>query len=104
MTIQSSSLRGWQLFSLISMLIVLMSALAVAMQPELIDGLRSAIRATARTTPAQPTHRARTVPTPCRYAPVRTRHPAAAARLLACPRAPPSSPACVAPSTSSTAR
>jgi DMSO/TMAO reductase YedYZ heme-binding membrane subunit len=45
----SSSLRGWQLFSLISMLIVVMSALAVAMQPELIDGLRSAIRATART-------------------------------------------------------
>lgn len=49
MNIQSSSLRGWQLFSLISMLIVVMSALAVAMQPELIDGLRSAIRATART-------------------------------------------------------
>jgi sulfoxide reductase heme-binding subunit YedZ len=45
----SSSLRGWQLFSLISMLIVVMSALAVAVQPELIDGLRSAIRATART-------------------------------------------------------
>lgn len=45
----SSSLRGWQLFSLISMLIVVMSALAVALQPELIDGLRSAIRATART-------------------------------------------------------
>ncbi len=49
MNIQSSSLRGWQLFSLISMLIVVMSALAVALQPELIDGLRSAIRATART-------------------------------------------------------
>jgi DMSO/TMAO reductase YedYZ heme-binding membrane subunit len=49
MNIQSSSLRGWQLFSLISMLIVVMSTLAVALQPELIDGLRSAIRATART-------------------------------------------------------
>lgn len=49
MNIQSSRLRGWQLFSLISMLIVVMSALVVAMQPELIDGLRSAIRATART-------------------------------------------------------
>ncbi len=42
------SLRGWTLFGFIAALVVVMSALAVAAQPELVEGLRSAIRATAR--------------------------------------------------------
>ncbi len=48
MNIQSKSLRSWQLFSLIAALVMAMSATAIAIQPDLIDGLRSAIRATAR--------------------------------------------------------
>jgi DMSO/TMAO reductase YedYZ heme-binding membrane subunit len=48
MNIQSKSLRGWQLFSLIAVLVTAMSATAIAIQPDLVDGLRSAIRATAR--------------------------------------------------------
>jgi DMSO/TMAO reductase YedYZ heme-binding membrane subunit len=48
MKIQSNSLRGWQLFGLIAVLIVVMSAMAIALQPDLVEGLRSAIRATAR--------------------------------------------------------
>lgn len=48
MSIQTHTFRGWQLFSLIALLTLVMSALAVALQPDLIEGLRSAIRATAR--------------------------------------------------------
>ncbi|TBU79799.1 hypothetical protein DNK06_12000 [Pseudomonas daroniae] len=48
MSIQTHTFRGWQLFSLIALLTLMMSALAVALQPDLIEGLRSAIRATAR--------------------------------------------------------
>ncbi len=40
--------KGWPLFSLLAVFILIMSALAVALQPDLIEGLRSAIRATAR--------------------------------------------------------
>lgn len=48
MNIQSTSLRGWQLFGLIAVLVVAMSAMAIVIQPDLVEGLRSAIRATAR--------------------------------------------------------
>lgn len=48
MNAQFSELRGWRLFSLISVAVLAMTALAIAVQPELIQGLRSAIRATAR--------------------------------------------------------
>ncbi|GGM29452.1 hypothetical protein GCM10009425_45010 [Pseudomonas asuensis] len=48
MKVQLNSLRGWQLFGLIAALIVVMSAMAIALQPDLVEGLRSAIRATAR--------------------------------------------------------
>lgn len=48
MNIQSNSFRGWQLFGLIAALVAVMSATAIAVQPDLIEGLRSAIRATAR--------------------------------------------------------
>lgn len=49
MNIRSSGLRGWRLFGVSSALVVVMSAAAIALQPDLIEGLRSAIRATART-------------------------------------------------------
>ena len=48
MPTSSLSLRGWQLFAFIAVLVVAMSAAAIAAQPDLVDGLRSAIRATAR--------------------------------------------------------
>ena len=48
MNIQYKSFRGWQLFGLIAALVAVMSATAIAVQPDLIEGLRSAIRATAR--------------------------------------------------------
>lgn len=48
MTIQSFRPQGWQLFGLIAVLVVAMSISAVAVQPDLVEGLRSAIRATAR--------------------------------------------------------
>lgn len=48
MNIQSIRLRGWQLFGLIAVLVVAMSAMAIVIQPDLVEGLRSAIRATAR--------------------------------------------------------
>lgn len=48
MTTSTYSLRGWQLFGVIAVLVAAMSAAAIAAQPELVDGLRSAIRATAR--------------------------------------------------------
>lgn len=40
--------QGWQLVGLIAALVVAMSVTAVAVQPDLAEGLRSAIRATAR--------------------------------------------------------
>lgn len=45
---QSYRPQGWQLFSLIAALVVAMSVSLIAAQPDLIEGLRSAIRATAR--------------------------------------------------------
>lgn len=48
MNTSSYSLRGWQLFGVVAVLVTAMSATAVALQPDLIEGLRSAIRATAR--------------------------------------------------------
>jgi DMSO/TMAO reductase YedYZ heme-binding membrane subunit len=48
MSTQSKSFRGWQLFGLIAVLIVMMSVLVIAIHPDLVEGLRSAIRATAR--------------------------------------------------------
>lgn len=48
MTTSTNTLRGWPLFSLFAVLILAMSAAAIALQPDLIEGLRSAIRATAR--------------------------------------------------------
>jgi sulfoxide reductase heme-binding subunit YedZ len=52
MTIQrlfsSQMYKGWQLFHVSAVLILVMTGLAVAMQPDLVEGLRSAIRATAR--------------------------------------------------------
>lgn len=48
MPTSSISLRGWHLFAVTAVLVVAMSAAAIAAQPDLIDGLRSAIRATAR--------------------------------------------------------
>lgn len=41
-------LQGWSLFSLIAALVLLMTALTLAVNPDLTEGVRSAIRATAR--------------------------------------------------------
>jgi methionine sulfoxide reductase heme-binding subunit len=41
-------LQGWSLFSLIAALILLMTALILLLNPDLLEGFRSAIRATAR--------------------------------------------------------
>ncbi|MFJ2367082.1 hypothetical protein ACIPIN_25875 [Pseudomonas sp. NPDC087697] len=41
-------LQGWSLFSLIVALILLMTALILLLNPDLLEGIRSAIRATAR--------------------------------------------------------
>jgi len=48
MNTQTFRPQGWQLFGLIAALVVVMSVTAVAAQPDLVEGLRSAIRATAR--------------------------------------------------------
>lgn len=40
--------QGWSLFSLIAALVLLMTALTLAVNPDLTEGVRSAIRATAR--------------------------------------------------------
>ncbi|WP_434674348.1 ferric reductase-like transmembrane domain-containing protein [Pseudomonas sp. R1-15] len=40
--------QGWSLFSLIAVLVLLMTALILALNPDLTEGVRSAIRATAR--------------------------------------------------------
>lgn len=51
MNIQTATYRfhGWQLFSLIAALVLVMTALILALNPDLAEGTRSAIRATART-------------------------------------------------------
>ena len=48
MKIPSHTFRGWQLFGLLAVLVAVMSATAIAVQPDLVEGVRSAIRATAR--------------------------------------------------------
>jgi sulfoxide reductase heme-binding subunit YedZ len=48
MNVPPYNLRGWQLFSVIAAVVAAMSMTTIAAQPELIEGLRSAIRATAR--------------------------------------------------------
>lgn len=48
MDIPSHTFRSWQLFGLLAVLIAVMSATAIAVQPDLVEGVRSAIRATAR--------------------------------------------------------
>ncbi|MDR8386269.1 hypothetical protein MKS85_12085 [Pseudomonas sp. JL2] len=40
--------QGWSLFSLLAALVLLMTALTLALHPDLTEGVRSAIRATAR--------------------------------------------------------
>lgn len=44
----NSTYTGWQLFNLCAVLILVMTGLAVVLQPDVVEGLRSAIRATAR--------------------------------------------------------
>ncbi|WP_371233574.1 hypothetical protein ACAW63_10775 [Pseudomonas sp. QE6] len=46
---ESASLHGWRLFSLLSALVLIVTALALWAQPQWVDALRSAIRTTART-------------------------------------------------------
>ena len=46
---ESASLHGWRLFSLLSLLVLLVTALALWAQPQWVEALRSAIRTTART-------------------------------------------------------
>ncbi|MFJ4440757.1 hypothetical protein ACIPZ8_01545 [Pseudomonas sp. NPDC089422] len=45
----SSNLRGWGLFSMLALLVLIVTTVALLWQPQLVDGLRSAIRTTART-------------------------------------------------------
>lgn len=40
--------QGWSLFSLLAALVLLMTALTLALHPDLTEGVRSAIHATAR--------------------------------------------------------
>lgn len=49
MNAQLSRFHGWSLFSLLSLLVLLMTALILALNPDLVEATRSAIRATART-------------------------------------------------------
>ncbi|MFV3307471.1 hypothetical protein ACNFBT_19560 [Pseudomonas sp. NY15181] len=46
---ENASLHGWRLFSLLSLLVLLVTALALWAQPQWVEALRSAIRTTART-------------------------------------------------------
>ncbi len=46
---ENASLHGWRLFSLLSALVLLATALALWSQPQWVEALRSAIRVTART-------------------------------------------------------
>ncbi|BFT63517.1 hypothetical protein [Pseudomonas moorei] len=49
MKLQLPRYEGWSLFGLLCVLILVMAASIVVLNPELVEGLRSAIRATART-------------------------------------------------------
>lgn len=49
MKVQLPHYEGWSLFGLLCLLIWVMTALILALNPDLVEGLRSAIRATART-------------------------------------------------------
>lgn len=49
MNAQLSRFHGWSLFSLLSLLVLVMTALILALNPDLVEAARSAIRATART-------------------------------------------------------
>lgn len=46
---ETSSLHGWRLFSLLSLLVLIVTSLALWSQPQWVEALRSAIRATAQT-------------------------------------------------------
>jgi len=46
---EAASLHGWRLFSLLSALVLVATALALWSQPQWVEALRSAIRVTART-------------------------------------------------------
>ncbi|NIE75958.1 hypothetical protein F3J45_16080 [Pantoea sp. Ap-967] len=47
--VKPASLQGWPLFTLLSLLVLLVTSLALWAQPHWVDALRSAIRTTART-------------------------------------------------------
>jgi sulfoxide reductase heme-binding subunit YedZ len=49
MKVQLPRYEGWSLFGLLCLLILVMTALILVLNPDLVEGLRSAIRATART-------------------------------------------------------
>ncbi|MBN3968782.1 ferric reductase-like transmembrane domain-containing protein [Pseudomonas gregormendelii] len=49
MNAQLSRFHSWSLFSLLSLLVLVMTALILALNPDLVEATRSAIRATART-------------------------------------------------------
>ncbi|MFJ4347554.1 hypothetical protein [Pseudomonas sp. NPDC089401] len=46
---KTASLHGWRLFSLLSLFVLIVTALALWSQPQWVEALRSAIRTTART-------------------------------------------------------
>lgn len=46
---EPARLHGWRLFSLLSLLVLIVTALALWSQPQWVDALRSSIRVTART-------------------------------------------------------
>ncbi|NQD53891.1 hypothetical protein HP546_00740 [Pseudomonas sp. CM25] len=46
---ETASLQGWRLFSLLSLLVLIVTSLALWSQPQWVEALRSAIRTTART-------------------------------------------------------
>ncbi|AGI23117.1 ferric reductase-like transmembrane domain-containing protein [Pseudomonas sp. MT3] len=47
--VETASLQGWRLFSLLSLLVLIVTALALWAQPQWVEALRSSIRVTART-------------------------------------------------------
>ncbi|HEY5781296.1 MAG TPA: ferric reductase-like transmembrane domain-containing protein [Lysobacter sp.] len=49
MSAKGQAISGWKLFWLIGALVLAMSALILLLSPDLVEGLRSVIRATART-------------------------------------------------------
>lgn len=46
---ENASLHGWRLFSFLAVLVLIVTALSLWAQPQWVEALRSAIRATART-------------------------------------------------------